>query len=326
MSLLDMKAPSFIARGMNESPHEAVHMAGPMDHCGKKQPCTHIYDTCHFAIETARASSLHARTVSCTTEKRFDAIADLAARLFNVPISLICIMDGDTVYFKHGRASLPPCSDPGGSFCSCINVPSHASAFVVEDAERDARFACHPAVTEAPGMRFYAGCPLLGQNGDCYGTLCLFDFIPRQFPATWLNILSNLAELAGRELERDRHLQKATMPTASEPVIMVNVHNGAWDLMYCNEAFEKLCGVNATSDGCLWDDFELRDDNCSLTDVVDLVQGGLTGGLQLVPKSRPGICLRVAFCLASTYRLSSKTVVGIPSFVPFEESSLTRKK
>lgn len=44
----------------------------------------------------------------------------------------------------------------------------------------------------------------IGSEGHRYGTLCLFDPKPRQFPAEQYALLTHFAEVTTRELERDK--------------------------------------------------------------------------------------------------------------------------
>jgi GAF domain-containing protein len=72
---------------------------------------------------------------------------------------------------------------------------------VVEDALLDGRFADNPHVTGPPGIRFYAGHPLILANGSCVGTFCVLDTRPRHLDELDLARLRDLAALATRELE-----------------------------------------------------------------------------------------------------------------------------
>ena len=299
-------------------------------------PTHYLYDTLRFHVEATRVASLYECKVAFSDpEKRFDDIANLAQNLFSIPVALIGIFQENTVYFKHGWSCLPPSIDRLGSFPSYVCVPTHAAAVVVGDTTRDARFAEHPScLRDTRKMRFWSGCPLLGKDGHRYGSICLFDFVPRQFPATWLNIITNLAELTAREMERDRAIESGLSPAASEPVLMVKVQNkDDWDLMYCNEAFEKFTGIEDTftvgGSGCnFWDHFELADDGASkegtLAAVIQEVQDGNAGCVNLRAKRGHSdvSTFQVVFCLAGTHRLSNAQTVNIPSFVPFAESSM----
>ena len=73
---------------------------------------------------------------------------------------------------------------------------------VVEDAAEDERFRANPLVTGEPHIRFYAGYPLFMDDGSCVGTLCLIDNKPRDFGGRGLALLSDMAQLAKKELEK----------------------------------------------------------------------------------------------------------------------------
>ena len=51
---------------------------------------------------------------------------------------------------------------------------------VVPDTRKDDRFACNPFAVSEPGVRFYAGAPLVTEDGYNLGTLCLLDNNPRE--------------------------------------------------------------------------------------------------------------------------------------------------
>jgi len=77
---------------------------------------------------------------------------------------------------------------------------------VVEDALEDVRFAGNPLVTGSPGIRFYAGAPLVSSaNGYRYGSLCIIDTKPhKEFTSDQYNLLAQFAELTVREIEKDK--------------------------------------------------------------------------------------------------------------------------
>jgi GAF domain-containing protein len=73
---------------------------------------------------------------------------------------------------------------------------------IVPDTFQDSRFADNPLVLGEPRIRFYAGAPLILQNGSCVGSLCLIDTRPRFMGESDLARLHDLTELAVQELER----------------------------------------------------------------------------------------------------------------------------
>lgn len=68
------------------------------------------------------------------------------------------------------------------------------------DTLADDRFHDNPLVTEAPNIRFYAGCPLTVPNGSKLGTLCLIDVKPRELDDEERELLRDLARMAEQEL------------------------------------------------------------------------------------------------------------------------------
>jgi len=132
------------------------------------------------------------------TEQRFDHIANQARELFDVPIALITLLDGDRQWFK-ARSGLEETETARNiSFCSHALLDN--KPLVVEDALKDERFLDNPLVTGAPNVRFYAGYPIHSPDGYPLGTLCIIDHTPRAFGEKELKLLQHLARLVDREI------------------------------------------------------------------------------------------------------------------------------
>jgi GAF domain-containing protein len=108
----------------------------------------------------------------------FDRITALASRLFDVPISIVSIVDTDRIWFKshHGVEAEETPNDPG----LCASAILADDLYVVEDALVDPRTLANPLVAGALGLRFYAGQPLVTAEGQRLGTLCIIDRQPRE--------------------------------------------------------------------------------------------------------------------------------------------------
>jgi ribonuclease BN (tRNA processing enzyme)/DNA-binding response OmpR family regulator len=151
--------------------------------------------------EAQRLAALKALNVLDTAaEERFDRITRLAAALFDVPVALISLVDANRQWFK-SSCGLDAAETPRDeSFCAHAVVSR--KPLVIPDALLDDRFADNPVVTGPGRVRFYAGYPLFLSNGSCIGTLCVLDVRPRDFDASDIARLGDLAELARQEFER----------------------------------------------------------------------------------------------------------------------------
>jgi GAF domain-containing protein len=129
----------------------------------------------------------------------FDRITALAARLFDVPISIVSIVDRDRIWFKsrYGIDAQEIGRDPG----LCASVICHPGAWVVTDAKVDPRTIDNPLVAGELGLRFYLGVPLTTSDGFNLGTLNVIDVESRDVSDQDVETLEDLAGLVVRELE-----------------------------------------------------------------------------------------------------------------------------
>lgn len=153
--------------------------------------------------ESRRLAALYALDLLDTPpEADFDDIAAIAAALCGVPTALVSLVDEQRQWFK-ARAGFDVAETPREtSFCA--HAILEPGATVVPDAADDPRFAGNPLVTGGPGIRFYAGVPLLAPGGAPIGTVCAIDYRPRELAPAQLAALRALARQASRLLELRR--------------------------------------------------------------------------------------------------------------------------
>jgi serine/threonine protein kinase len=129
----------------------------------------------------------------------FDRITGLAARLFDVPIAIVSIVDSDRIWFKshHGLDVTEIGRDAG----LCASAILYDQPWIVEDAAHDVRAMANPLVAAEAGIQFYAGVQLKTSDGYNLGTLCVLDFVPREITSAETKNLEDLAALVMSELE-----------------------------------------------------------------------------------------------------------------------------
>lgn len=157
--------------------------------------------------EERRLSLLKACNIIYTpAEEAFDDVARLAADLCGAEIALITLVDSDYQWFKARVGIEQEGTARDLSFCGhCIN---HRHPLVVEDTHLDARFSDNPLVTGDPHIRFYAGVPLLVEEGSAIGALSVADTHARTLTTRQLAALERLARQVARELRLRRDLDR----------------------------------------------------------------------------------------------------------------------
>jgi diguanylate cyclase (GGDEF)-like protein/PAS domain S-box-containing protein len=128
--------------------------------------------------EADRLATLAAFQVLDTPpERAFDDLVALAARVCGVPIGLVSLVDAGRQWFKAAVGLAVPQTPRDVSFCG--HAILEPDLMVVPDAEADPRFHDNPLVVGDPGVRFYAGMPLVASGGHAVGSLCVMDRSPR---------------------------------------------------------------------------------------------------------------------------------------------------
>lgn len=128
--------------------------------------------------EAARAAAIAEHDIeSIRDDPALTRITEFAAALCEAPTALVSIVEERRQTFL-ARTGLDQSETPREtSFCQFAMIGD--GIMVVPDATVDPRFAANPLVTGAPGIRFYAGAPIIASDGTPLGSLCVIDDRPR---------------------------------------------------------------------------------------------------------------------------------------------------
>lgn len=149
--------------------------------------------------EAERLATLHRFNILDTPRSdRFDRYTRISAKIFDMPIAIISLVDRYRQWFKSTEGFDGEETPRSVSFCGHAILGD--DIFEVRNARRDPRFRDNPLVVDRPNIRFYAGAPLEAPNGHKLGTLCIIDRVPRRLSDEEKTMLKNLADMVVGEI------------------------------------------------------------------------------------------------------------------------------
>lgn len=154
--------------------------------------------------EIDRLSILYdANILDTPPESAFDAITEVTAKLCGMPLSFVCLVDAERVWFK-SVSGMDGINEINRDIGFCPHTIQQQDVFEVKNASSDTRFSSSPLVVNAPNLQYYAGAPLITSDGYALGTLCVMDYQPSELKLAQKEQLKKLASTVTALIEANQ--------------------------------------------------------------------------------------------------------------------------
>jgi two-component system cell cycle sensor histidine kinase/response regulator CckA len=162
--------------------------------------------------ERARLDALKQYNIMDTpSEGGFDDITWLAADICRTPISVVTLIDERRQWFKSCRGL--DIRETARELAFCAHTIQGRDVFEIENAIDDPEFRDNPLVVDPPKLRFYAGAPIITEEGYALGSVAVSDLVPRKLTDDQKHGLEALARQALAQLELRRALARSNKAT-----------------------------------------------------------------------------------------------------------------
>lgn len=125
-------------------------------------------------------------------EIEFNQLAELAAAICEVPMSIISFIDDERQWYKAKTGLNHTEVKKEETLCQfALDKPDEL--LIIENASEHEIFRNNSGVKNAPFIRFYVGVPLVSSRGNVLGTLCVMNTIPMKISELQIKALKILA-------------------------------------------------------------------------------------------------------------------------------------
>lgn len=205
-------------------------------------------------------------------DQEYDDIVLVASEICQTPISIISLIDKNRQWFKSKIGLIVKETSRDISFCGhAINYPEEV--FIVQDARIDERFKDNPLVTGDPNIVFYAGVPLVDENGFALGTICAIDTKPKILDEKQIKAMKILARKVilllslkkrNSELESTKSLLFESINFSSPFYLLIDKNNSILDL---GENYKK--SIPELKKGSFFNDFFILESNLNIESLIN---------------------------------------------------------
>jgi signal transduction histidine kinase len=194
--------------------------------------------------EDERLASLNSYDILDTLEEdEFDEITLLASQICETPVALITLVDKKRQWFKSAVGTLHRETPREHAFCAYTILDKEV--MVVNNAREDERFSNNPLVTGDPNVVFYAGAPIVNEEGHSLGSLCVIDTEAKELTSKQVEALKTLSKQVIARLELRRKIKVLEQSNAT--LLESNVFIQKFASMAAHDIKNPLSSILLTS-------------------------------------------------------------------------------
>lgn len=163
-------------------------------------------------------------------EEAFDRFTRLAARLLRAPVALLTLLDDRRQFFK-SAFGVGEVHETPLAYSICANTVAVNAPLIIDDARLHPVVRDHPAIAQL-GIAAYAGVPVVTQDAQPIGALCVVDTTPHAWSDDDVATLRELAQMvaaqidmrrANNDLERRAAITDAVFESSHLPILVYDV-------------------------------------------------------------------------------------------------------
>lgn len=182
-------------------------------------------------------------------EEGFDRLTRLVARLLNVPVSLVSLVDRDRQFFKsahglEGQVAVERQTPLSHSFCQ--HVVTGGVPLVIENAKEHPIVCDNPAVSDL-GVAAYAGVPIVSPEGHVLGSLCALDMKARSWSEDDLQNLHDISKIVMSEITLRQEIKQRAGAEKQQELLIGELNHRVKNVLASAAAIVQLSGRTAGS-------------------------------------------------------------------------------
>jgi diguanylate cyclase (GGDEF)-like protein/PAS domain S-box-containing protein len=171
-------------------------------------------------------------------EADFDELVSLAAIICEKPLGAMTLLDETTQLMK-ARVGFTGSRTMAVRDSICQYTVRGDSLTIVEDVGSDPRFRDNKIISEDSGIRFYAGMPLVSEDGHALGALCVMDVEPSTLSAAQQSALAVLGRQLSHQIqqrERAQTMERMVLEREREQVMFSTILDHVPAVVYLKDS------------------------------------------------------------------------------------------